>query len=155
MIVTTQSESETERVGRQLAPLLHKGDCVTFTGELGVGKTTFIRALIRARAGEAIDVPSPTYGLIEAYEFETPIFHVDLYRLEGADEAVELGLDDLFDAGIVLMEWPDRAHDFLPAHRLGVVIRQGKGNERMIELTARGDGWQERLDQLAAQGSAP
>lgn len=152
MIVIAKTEEETERLGRQLALLLLQGDCVTFTGELGAGKTTLIRALIRERAGDAIDVPSPTYGLIEAYEFATPIFHVDLYRLENADEVPELGLEDLIDTGITLIEWPDRAQGFLPLRRLSVVITHGEDNARMIELTHRGDGWQDRLDPLGVQG---
>ncbi|MEO1043265.1 MAG: tRNA (adenosine(37)-N6)-threonylcarbamoyltransferase complex ATPase subunit type 1 TsaE [Pseudomonadota bacterium] len=144
MPVLCPTEKETKALGERLAQLLRLGDCVTFTGDLGVGKTTLVRSLIRARAGSAIDVPSPTYALVEAYEFETPIFHVDLYRLENPAEAWELGLDDLLGTGITLIEWPDRAEEFLPPERLDVSIVEG-GQGREIAWRPLGEEWIRRM----------
>ncbi len=138
------SEKETEDLGRRLAPLLRRGDCLTFTGDLGAGKTTLIRALIRELAGAPIDVPSPTYALVEAYEFETPIFHVDLYRLENQADAWELGLEDMFETGITLIEWPDRAEDLLPAERLGLTITH-RDQGREVSWQPSGKEWTERM----------
>ncbi|MEO1658191.1 MAG: tRNA (adenosine(37)-N6)-threonylcarbamoyltransferase complex ATPase subunit type 1 TsaE [Pseudomonadota bacterium] len=144
MPVFSASEKETEDLGRRLASILRAGDCVTFTGDLGAGKTTLVRALIRARAGAPIDVPSPTYALVEAYEFETPIFHVDLYRLENQAEAWELGLDDMFETGITLVEWPDRAEELLPAARLEITISH-RDEGRDIAWRPLGTEWTERM----------
>ena len=139
------SEKETEELGVRLAALFRRGDCITLTGALGAGKTTLVRALIRARAGHPIDVPSPTYALVEAYEFETPIFHVDLYRLENPAELWELGLEDMLDAGITLVEWPDRADALLPEQRLDLMITPTEKG-RTITWRPRGDEWKARIE---------
>ncbi|MEM6747016.1 MAG: tRNA (adenosine(37)-N6)-threonylcarbamoyltransferase complex ATPase subunit type 1 TsaE [Pseudomonadota bacterium] len=144
MPVLCPSEKETEDLGARLAEVLRRGDCVTLTGDLGAGKTTLIRSLIRARAGAPIDVPSPTYALIEAYEFETPIFHVDLYRLENPADAWELGLEDMFEVGITLIEWPDRAEDLLPKARLEITISH-RDEGREIIWRPLGKEWTERM----------
>ncbi|MEM7739633.1 MAG: tRNA (adenosine(37)-N6)-threonylcarbamoyltransferase complex ATPase subunit type 1 TsaE [Pseudomonadota bacterium] len=136
---------QTEVLGAHLGHQLRAGDCVTFTGVLGAGKTTLVRSLIRARAGAVIDVPSPTFALVETYEFETPIFHVDLYRLENPAEVLELGLDDMMGDGITLIEWPDRADDLLPFERLDVTISEA-GEGREIVMRPKGEEWTKRLE---------
>jgi tRNA threonylcarbamoyl adenosine modification protein YjeE len=135
-------------LGAALGPLLRAGDCVELRGDLGVGKTTLARSIIRARAGEAIDVPSPSFSLVETYEMDTPVHHVDLYRLEGFKQATELGLEDLFDRGIVMIEWPDRAAPLLPADTLKVTISED-GGARLVVLEASTKNWQDRLTSLA------
>src|SRR6202795_1641184 len=106
--VTLPNEEATRRFMTDMPAALEPGDLVTLSGDLGAGKTTFARALIRYLAGdEAIEVPSPTFALIQTYElppFAPP--HVDLYRLSGAAELAELGFDDLPEGTVVLMEWP-------------------------------------------------
>jgi N-acetylmuramate 1-kinase len=107
-----------------IAAALEPGDLVTLSGDLGAGKTTFARALIRHLAGdETIEVPSPTFTLIQTYDLPRfTLVHADLYRLSGAAELVELGFDDLPEGAVVLMEWPDRAAGFLPADRLDITF---------------------------------
>ncbi len=107
-----------------IATALEPGDLITLSGDLGAGKTTFARALIRHLAGdETIEVPSPTFTLIQTYELaQLPIVHADLYRLAGSAELAELGFDDLPENAIVLLEWPDRAAGFLPADRLDIAF---------------------------------
>ena len=97
---------------------------MTLSGDLGAGKTTFARALIRYLAGdETIEVPSPTFTLIQTYELPRfTLVHADLYRLSGAAELAELGFDDLPEGAVVLMEWPDRAAGFLPPDRLDITF---------------------------------
>ena len=107
-----------------IAVALEPGDLVTLSGDLGAGKTTFARALIRYLAGDdTIDVPSPTFTLIQTYELPRfPLIHADLYRLSGAAELSELGFDDLPEDAVVLLEWPDRAAGFLPPDRFDITF---------------------------------
>jgi tRNA threonylcarbamoyladenosine biosynthesis protein TsaE len=100
----------TEAVGAVLAPLLRIGDVVALYGDLGAGKTTLARGLLAALGLEG-EAPSPTFAIVQGYappEVRLPIAHVDLYRLDGPDEADELGLDDALVDGALLIEWPER-----------------------------------------------
>jgi N-acetylmuramate 1-kinase len=121
---TLPNEQATWRFMTDIAAALEPGDLVTLSGDLGAGKTTFARALIRYLAGdETIDVPSPTFTLIQTYDLPRfTLVHADLYRLSGAAELAELGFDDLPEGAVVLMEWPDRAAGFLPADRLDITF---------------------------------
>src|SRR5579872_3721748 len=121
---TLPNEQATARLARDIAGALEPGDLVTLSGDLGAGKTTFARALIRFLAGDdAIDVPSPTFTLIQNYELPRfPLVHADFYRLSGAAELAELGFDDLPLGTVVLLEWPDRAAGFLPPDRFDITF---------------------------------
>jgi tRNA threonylcarbamoyl adenosine modification protein YjeE len=122
--VTLPNEQATARFALDVACALEPGDLVTLSGDLGAGKTTFARALIRHLAGdETIEVPSPTFTLLQSYELlRFTLVHADLYRLSGAAELSEIGFDDLPEETVVLMEWPDRAAGFLPANRLDITF---------------------------------
>jgi tRNA threonylcarbamoyl adenosine modification protein YjeE len=122
--VTLANEQATERFAIDIAAALEPGDLVTLSGDLGAGKTTFARALIRDLAGDdTIEVPSPTFTLIQSYELPRfPLVHADFYRLSGAAELAELGFDDLPEGSVVLLEWPDRAAGFLPPDRLDITF---------------------------------
>jgi len=134
-----------------LAPYLRAGDVVTLTGDLGAGKTTFARFLIGAVAGEDVEVASPTFSLVQSYE--TPrveIHHYDLYRLEGPDELRELGFDEASADGLVLVEWPERLGDALPADRLDVALAESaEADKRDVTITGFG-GWAQRLERFRA-----
>src|SRR4029078_2832016 len=116
--VTLESEQAIGRLVMHIAAALDPGDLVTLSGDLGAGKTTFARALIRFLADNPdIHVPSPTFTLMQSYELpRCPVVHADLYRLEGSGELAELGFDDLPKNAVVLLEWPDRAAGVLPPH---------------------------------------
>ncbi|HEY2531531.1 MAG TPA: tRNA (adenosine(37)-N6)-threonylcarbamoyltransferase complex ATPase subunit type 1 TsaE [Xanthobacteraceae bacterium] len=120
--LTLANEAATIRFATDIAAALEPGDLVTLSGDLGAGKTTFARALIRHLAGDqAIEVPSPTFTLIQTYELPRfALVHTDLYRLSGASELFELGFDDWSGDAVVLVEWPDRAAGLLPADRLDI-----------------------------------
>jgi tRNA threonylcarbamoyl adenosine modification protein YjeE len=120
--VTLPNEEATLRFAADIATALEPGDLVTLSGDLGAGKTTFARALIRALAGDdTVEVPSPSFTLIQTYDLQRfTLAHTDLYRLSGAAELAELGFDDLPDGAVVLMEWPDRAAGCLPPDRLDI-----------------------------------
>lgn len=101
-------ESATAALGAQLAKVLRPGDVVAFSGPLGVGKSTLVRAIIGSLGYEG-EIPSPSFAIVQPYEdLSPPLWHVDLYRIESADELTELGLDSLADA-VLLVEWPERA----------------------------------------------
>lgn len=104
-------EAATVALAAALASLLRPGDTVALSGPIGAGKTTFARALIRTLAGdEALEVPSPTFTLVQPYgETRIPVAHFDLYRLAAGTELDELGFDDAVTGGIALVEWPERA----------------------------------------------
>jgi N-acetylmuramate 1-kinase len=108
-----------------IAAALEPGDLVTLSGDLGAGKTTFARALIRYLAGnEKIEVPSPTFTLMQTYELPRFVLvHADLYRLTGAAELAELGFDDLPEGAVMLLEWPDRAAGYLPSDRFDISFK--------------------------------
>jgi tRNA threonylcarbamoyladenosine biosynthesis protein TsaE len=103
-----EDEEATTNFGERLAGALQPGDVVTLSGPLGVGKTALVRAIIGALGYEG-EVPSPSFAIVQPYEdLLPPVWHVDLYRIESADELGELGLDSLADA-VLLVEWPERA----------------------------------------------
>jgi hypothetical protein len=135
-----------------VAHCLEPGDMVALSGELGAGKTTFARAVIRAALGDdAAEVPSPTFALAEAYE--TPkgrITHFDFYRLSRAQEAREIGFEEALATGAVLVEWPERALELMPADRLEIRFTEADGGEvRQLSFEGHG-GWAARLERLAA-----
>ena len=135
----------TEQFGASLATYLTQGDVIALKGDLGAGKTTLTRGLIRSICGEGTDVPSPTYTLVQAYDGPLcPIWHFDLYRLSHPDEVFELGWTDTM-YGIALIEWPDRAGTHLPKHRLTVHL-ETSGDGRCAILEPMGEDWQSRLD---------
>jgi N-acetylmuramate 1-kinase len=127
-----------------VACALEPGDLVTLSGDLGAGKTTFARAMIRHLAGDAnLDVPSPTFTFMQSYELPRfALVHADLYRINGTADLAELGFDDLPDGAVVLLEWPDRAAGFLPPNRFDIsfTLESSLGDEgRVIRVTGYGD----------------
>jgi hypothetical protein len=122
--IALADEQATHRLMTDIAALVEPGDLITLSGDLGAGKTTFARALIRHLAGDAtIEVPSPTFTLTQAYELPRfTLVHADLYRLSGPAELAELGFEDEADDTVTLLEWPDRAANLLPADRLDIAF---------------------------------
>src|SRR5262245_60446174 len=107
--VTAQSEEETAAVGRELAATLRAGSVVLLVGELGAGKTAFVRGLAEGLGVDPTDVSSPTFTLLQEYRGgRLPLLHVDLYRLDDAREIDDLGLDELAADGVLAIEWADK-----------------------------------------------
>ena len=139
----------THALGRRLAALIRPGDVVTLSGALGIGKTELARALIRARAGAEIEVPSPSYTLVQDYRFpDLVIRHIDLYRVEDAAELVELDLDAPAAGEAWLIEWPERAEGTLPAERLDLKLHQGEAADSRIARLTGGRSWSGCLSAL-------
>jgi N-acetylmuramate 1-kinase len=136
-----------ERLAELLALYVRGGDLILLEGDLGAGKTTFARAFIRALAADALlEVPSPTFALLQSYEtHRLTVHHFDLYRLGGPADVREIGFEDALTAGLVLVEWPDRADGLLPPERLTVQLADGPdADHRRVTLAGTG-GWAERL----------
>jgi tRNA threonylcarbamoyladenosine biosynthesis protein TsaE len=115
-----RAAEETEALGRLLAGALRPGDVVALFGDLGAGKTTFTRGLLRGLGFEG-DVASPTFPIVQAYEdLALPVWHVDLYRIDTPDEVEELGLDDALVDGALVIEWPERLGAALWRHALQI-----------------------------------
>jgi tRNA threonylcarbamoyl adenosine modification protein YjeE len=134
-------------IAGRLALMLKPGDVVALSGQLGAGKTTFVRAVIAALRG-ADEVPSPTFALMQRYEApHLTLTHCDFYRLN-PQELDELGLDDAVSEGAVIAEWPERAASWLPHDRLDVVIEEiARPDARRLAMTGHGS-WATRLDRL-------
>ncbi len=122
--VALADEQATRALVVDVAAVIEPGDLITLSGDLGAGKTTFARALIRYLAGDAaIEVPSPSFTLMQAYELSRfTLVHADLYRLSGPGELAELGFEDMPEGAVTLLEWPDRAAGALPANRLDIAL---------------------------------
>ena len=122
--VALADERATHALMADIAAAIEPGDMITLSGDLGAGKTTFARALIRHLAGDAsVEVPSPTFTLMQTYELPRfTLAHADLYRLSGPAELAELGFEDEADETVTLLEWPDRAAGFLLADRLDIAL---------------------------------
>jgi hypothetical protein len=122
--VILPDEEATSRLALDVACALEPADVVTLSGELGVGKTAFARALIRYLAGdESLEVPSPSFTLMQTYELPRfPLVHVDFFRIANASELLELGLEDLPQEAVVVIEWPERAGGLLPPDRLDIAL---------------------------------
>lgn len=145
-------EAQLSRLGQEIAFTARPGDLITLSGNLGAGKTTLARALIRAMAdGEIEEIPSPTFTLVQTYACaRMPVAHFDLYRLSAPSELDELGLDLALQQGLALVEWPERAGGILPHSRLDVFLEDGNDETtRNITLTGHG-AWGERLNRLMA-----
>lgn len=140
--------SATHALAARLAGLLRAGDAVLLEGPLGAGKSEFARAVLRAAAGDpALEVPSPTFTLVQSYDLPAgPAHHFDLYRLDGPEGLEELGWDEARE-GIVLVEWPDRLGHLAPTDALRIALEPGTEEDaRRAHLS----GWDSRLDRLAA-----
>jgi tRNA threonylcarbamoyladenosine biosynthesis protein TsaE len=126
----TSSPDETEAAGEDLGLRLRSGDLVLLRGELGAGKTTFVRGVARG-CGSAAPVASPTFQLVRIYPGRLQLAHVDLYRLEKEDELRDLGLDELLEVGAVVVEWGDRLADVDAAM---ISIDHLGGDRRLIRI---------------------
>lgn len=131
-------EAATARLGEDIAAALQPGGLVTLSGDLGAGKTTLARALIRALAADRdLEVPSPTYTLVQTYQCAPPASHFDFYRLSDPDEIHDLGIEEALEDGVAIVEWPGRAGALLPEPTISIsLVEDASGGRQAILNTA-------------------
>ena len=136
-VFRTASEEETIALGERIARDLARRAVVLLIGELGAGKTTLAKGIVKGLGAAAPEeVSSPTFTLIHEYGPGPRVYHIDLYRLDRAAEAAAIGLEDLFERdAVVLIEWGERFPELLPVERMEIRLSAGEGDERRIEVS--------------------
>lgn len=132
----SHSVAETEAIAAELALSLNGGECIALHGEMGAGKTHFVRGLVRGLGGVERSVSSPTFVLLNVYDAgRLKVFHLDAYRVSGAEDFEGIGFAELLEqGGIVAVEWPERVADLLPANHISVAIEATGKSGRSIEI---------------------
>ncbi|WP_208347178.1 tRNA (adenosine(37)-N6)-threonylcarbamoyltransferase complex ATPase subunit type 1 TsaE [Pseudaestuariivita rosea] len=150
LYIPLPNEDATRKLAHIISSSIAVGDTILLQGDIGAGKTFFARALIKALIGPDEDVPSPTFTLVQIYQTETfEIWHCDLYRLTSPDEALELGLEEVFAEAVCLIEWPDRLGDAVPKECLTLRFQALDNGQHEVNVTASTPRWQRLLEQLS------
>ncbi len=136
MEIAVKDLSDLPQVASELLEFASKERIFIFEGEMGAGKTTFIKSFCKTLGIEDV-VSSPTYSIVNEYESQNgPVFHFDFYRIKDIQEAYDLGYEEYFyGGGICLIEWPERVAELLPDHFVKVEISVSEGNERIFSLS--------------------
>ncbi len=135
MIFESNSVEETIDFARKFAERLHPGSVVCLVGELGAGKTHFMKGIASYFGVKDSAVSSPTFTLINEYKGTTPVFHFDCYRLEDEQEAVEIGVEEyLYGEGISIVEWPNKMSGLLPEESIFIEIKHAGDSQRIIHI---------------------
>lgn len=154
--ITCRSPEETIAFGRRLGALLQPGDLLLLFAPFGAGKTHLTKGIAAAFGVDETDVNSPSFVLINEYEADhahrrMPIHHVDLYRVETPDELATVGLDDVLDDdGLAIIEWAERAADWLPREHLAIFIEHTGETERALRLVPHGARYEAIVQGLRA-----
>jgi tRNA threonylcarbamoyladenosine biosynthesis protein TsaE len=139
-------EAETMQIGAKLASFLQLGDVITLEGELGAGKTTFVKGLAKG-LDIGRTVSSPTFTIIKEYEGRFPLYHIDAYRLEFSEE--DLGLEEyIYGTGITVIEWAQFIEEELPENRLAIEIQYTNNQMRELIFKATGEHYETVIDEL-------
>lgn len=138
--VISRSPTQTRRIGMRLGEMLQSGDVIGLEGNLGAGKTTMVQG-IASGWGSYDSVSSPTYVLVNVYRRldRNQLFHLDAFRLENSEEAIDLDIDAMLDQGPLLVEWADRIKEALPENYLWITMRLINDEQRDFIVNARGD----------------
>lgn len=135
------SLQDTRALAEKIAAILQKGDVIALYGNLGVGKTTFARFLIQFLVPDIVEVPSPTFNLVQVYDVPLfPLWHFDFYRLEEPEEIMEIGFEEALVSGVSLIEWPEKIGRYLPSDRIELYFTSSDTSEnaREVEIVFKG-----------------
>ncbi len=135
-VKNTRSVRETEAFAAELARSLQPNTVIALAGEMGAGKTHFVRGLVAGLGGNPNIVSSPTFVLLNVYDStKIPVFHLDAYRVSGSEDFESIGFTELLEQnGIVVVEWPEKVAAILPANRLNISIQSTGANSRIIRV---------------------
>jgi len=137
-----KDEAATLALGKKLSKVLRVGDVITLSGPLSAGKTTLVRGLLGA-LGHKGEVPSPSFAIVQPYEsLKPPVWHVDLYRIDDPSDLAELGLEDIMDDGVLIIEWPEHAGADLWPEALALALNVVEDGARALtaEVPAAWEG---------------
>ncbi len=136
MIFDTKSEDETAEIAARVAQSAKGGDVFALSAPMGAGKSAFARGFIKSLCGQDTDVPSPTFTLVQTYDHGTKtIYHFDLYRLDNPHDVINIGWDDALSSNtICLIEWPQKAQEYIPAHATIITIAITGETQRKISI---------------------
>ena len=150
VVFQTKSPSETIRIGKNIGSVLLPGDVVALVGELGTGKTQFIKGLAAGvGVGKPPYISSPSFTLINEYAGKVPFYHIDLFRLKSEKETEELGLEEYFQGGgITAIEWADKIPSLLPQEILWIHIRYAGEHTRSFEIIGKGKRYEELINKF-------
>ena len=141
-----QKENKTKSIAEEISKICEKGDVLAISGNMGIGKTTFIKYFIQ-KISKAKSVPSPSYNIILPYESRvSTIFHMDAWRLKNYNEALSLGITEMFEDAIFLIEWAEKIKVILPNNCLNLIIKN-INNKKFIEIKGN-EQWNKRLKNI-------
>jgi tRNA threonylcarbamoyl adenosine modification protein YjeE len=151
MKIRLASLIDTKKLAVEIAKVAKFGDVIALSGNLGAGKTAFAKLFIKELCGDEVEVPSPTFTLVQTYDAKKAslgeVAHFDFYRLKDAGEVVEIGFEDALLSGVCLIEWAEKIGAYMPRDYLRIHLQSVEGDEgaRDVNLEACGSGWQDRL----------
>lgn len=149
MEIISRSVNETIKAGKGIAKYLSAGDILCLKGELGSGKTVFVKGIASGLGIEARDVISPSFVLIRCHSAKLPLFHFDLYRLSDPKDILNLGYEDyLFDGGVSAIEWPERLGCLMPKEFLKIELSLRTTTHRLLKFSARGEHYLKLLEEI-------
>ncbi len=141
-----QKENKTKIIAEEISKICEKGDVLAISGSMGVGKTTFIKYFIQ-KISKAKSVPSPSYNIVLPYKSEiSNIFHMDAWRLKNYNEALSLGITEMFEDAIFLIEWAEKIKEILPKNCLKILIKDIK-NKKFLEIEGN-ELWNKRFTNI-------
>lgn len=147
--IKTDSVKETIAIGNKLGKLLSPGDVIFLTGELGAGKTCFVKGIAKGLGIKGRSITSPTFIIINEHKGKIPLYHIDLYRIGVIDDLRDIGMEELlYGKGVTAIEWAERIKDTLPDERMDITLKWVDDKTRSIEIRAFGHHHKEILDKL-------
>ncbi|MCC6758570.1 MAG: tRNA (adenosine(37)-N6)-threonylcarbamoyltransferase complex ATPase subunit type 1 TsaE [Candidatus Omnitrophica bacterium] len=149
-VITTHSPSETQAIGEQLAKLCKGGEIICLSGDLGTGKTTFVKGIARGLKIDEKKVNSPTFVIMNLYEEgRLPLYHFDFYRLEKPEEIGGVGYDEfLYGNGVAVIEWSERFGALMPPENLAIHLAHSGDHDRGLKITAHGERYKKIAEVL-------
>ncbi|MBW2038844.1 MAG: tRNA (adenosine(37)-N6)-threonylcarbamoyltransferase complex ATPase subunit type 1 TsaE [Deltaproteobacteria bacterium] len=147
--IVSPTPQETERIGSLVGQMLKEGDVIALAGELGTGKTTLVRGIAQGMGFYRAEVASPSFTLINEYDGPLPLFHIDLYRLEGEKELYEIGYEEYMNGdGVVVIEWADKVPQSIPKESLWIILRYLDAKRREIVMRGQEDRYEKMIEEL-------